>query len=143
MKPAWKRIVYAALAFVAVAVIYTLPGQVAAYRQRRNLEKTFRGYSQAIESRDYSGAYVYGDSLFKAAIGPQAFAAQQGAFESQLGTLKSTREGGLYMHGRGSPMQWIGIAEEVRHYDKGEVHFTCEFRLEDGRWQLFGRKQID
>jgi hypothetical protein len=33
--------------------------------------------------------------------------------------------------------------EEVRHYDKGEVHFTCEFRLEDGRWQLFGRKQID
>jgi hypothetical protein len=131
MKPAWKRIFYAALVFAALAVIYNAPGQVAAYRQKRSLEWTFRGYSQAIESRDYSSAYAYGDSLFKAAIGPQAFAAQQSALESQLGALKSTREGGLYMHGRGSPMQWIGIVEEIRVYDKGELNFGCEFRLED------------
>jgi hypothetical protein len=138
----WKRVLYAVLAFVAIAVIYNFPGQIALYRQKRDLEKTFRGYSRAIESRDYTGAYAYGDSLFKAAIGPQAFAAQQSAFESQFGALKSIREGGLYMHGRGSPMQWIGIVEEVRDYDRGKVHLACEFHFEDGRWQIFGYKQI-
>jgi hypothetical protein len=139
----WKRFAYAAIAFVVIAAVYNFPGQVETYRQKRNLEKTFRDYSRALESGDYSGAYAYGDSLFKAAIGPQAFAGQQTTFESRLGALKSVREGGLYMHGRGSPMQWIGIVEEVRDYDKGKVHFACEFRLEDGRWQIFGCIQTD
>jgi hypothetical protein len=128
---------------VAVAVVYNFPGQIETYRQKRGLEKTFRDYSRAVESRDYSGAYAYGDSLFKAAIGPQAFAAQQSAFESQLGALKSVREGGLYLHGHGSPMQWVGMVEEVRDYDRGKMHLVCEFHLEDERWQIFGCKQTD
>lgn len=139
----WKRFACVAIAFVVIAAVYNFPGQVETYRQKRNLQKIFREYSRSLESRDYSCAYAYGDSLFKAAIDPKAFAAQQTTFEAQLGALKSVREAGLYMHGRGSPMQWIGIVEEVRDYDKGKVHFACEFRLEDARWQIFGCKQTD
>jgi hypothetical protein len=47
------------------------------------------------------------------------------------------------MHGRGSPLKWIGIVEEDRNYDRGRVRFVNEFHFEDGRWQLFGAKQID
>jgi hypothetical protein len=137
------RIIYAALAFVFIAFIYNFRTQVSTYRQKRDLEKTFRDYSLAIESRDYSKAYAYGDGAFKAAIDPQDFAAQQSAFESRLGPLKSINEGAYDMHGRGSPMQWMARVEEVRHYDRGEVHFACEFRLEEERWQIFGCKQIN
>ena|ERR1039457_7184096 len=139
----WKRILYAALAFVVVAFIYNLQGQVTAYRQKRDLEKTFREYSQAIESRDYSAAYAFGNAPFKEAISPQVFEAQQRSFESQLGTLRSIREGSFYMHGRGSPMRWVGLVEEIRDYDKGKLHMVCEFHLEDGRWQIFGCKRTD
>ena len=139
----WKRVLYAALGFVVVAFIYNFPGQVAAYRQKRDLEKTFRQYSLAIESRDYSTAYTFGTPAFKEAISPQVFEAQQRSFESQFGTLRSIRKGSLYMHGRGSPMQWIGLVEEDRDYDKGKLHMVCEFHLDEGRWQIFGCKQTD
>jgi len=139
----WKRIAYAALIFVVIAFIYNFPLQVTTYRQKRNLEKIFREYSQAIESRDYSAAYAFGNASFKEAISPQVSESLQRSFESQLGTLRSIREGSFYMHGRGSPIQWVGLIEEIRDYDKGKLHIVCEFHLEDGRWQIIGCKQTD
>jgi hypothetical protein len=138
----WKRFGYAVIIFAIIVAVYNFPGLMEAHRQRRNLEKTFRDYTRALESRDYSGAYAFGDSPFKASVSPQDFSAQQGAFEAQFGALKSIREGGFYMHGRGSPTRWTGIVEEIRDYEKGKLRFVCEFHLEDGHWQLFGCKQI-
>jgi hypothetical protein len=138
-----KRILYVIMAFVLVALIYNFQLQVSTYRYKREFEKTFTNYGQAIQSRDYDSEYSYGDSAFKAAIDEHTFAAQEAAFESQFGKLKVVGAGQIYIHGQGSPMHWTAMVAEVRHYERGELHFTCEFHLEDGRWQLFGCKQTE
>lgn len=138
----WKRFAYAAIAFVIAALIYTLPDQVSAHKQKRDLEKTFQEYSRAIESRDYSRAYAFGTEPFKEAISQQAFAAQQGSFESQLGRLKSIREEGFYIHGRGSPNEvgrHSGRSSRLRQ-GKGPLRQRISFR----RWTLAAlRMQTD
>ena len=142
-----RQVVYRALVLVAVLILIALFNnfrlQVAAYRQKRVLESTFREYAQDLVSRNYTAAYAYGDRAFKEALDPQAFAAQQQALESRFGVLKSVRESGFDMHGRGSPMEWTAAVAETREYEKREVHITNEFHFENGRWQLFGYERTD
>jgi hypothetical protein len=137
----WKRILYVAVGLAAVAFAYNIHNLILGRRYKRDFESTFRTYAHAIESRDYIAAYSFGDPAFKAALSPEVFISKQMAFEANLGGLKSVNTGEVYIHGKGSPMQWTAMVAEVRQYDKGQVQFVCEFHLEDGRWQMFGCKQ--
>lgn len=137
-----RQILFGLAVFIIVAFICNMPGLLSAHRQRVALEATFQQYSNAIVARDYPAAYSYYGSAFKTAITLQDFIAQERSFESKLGRIKSTNVAGFYMHGRGSPMVWTALIREVRRYENGEVHLLCEFHFEDGRWQLFGYKQI-
>lgn len=68
----WKRILYAALAFAAVAFIYNFQGQVEAYRQKRDLEKTFREYSHAISRGTIARPTHSATRLFEKQLTPRS-----------------------------------------------------------------------
>ena len=127
---------------LVVVFVYTFPLLRGAGYQRRELERAFGDYAREIKAHDYQSAYDHCDSAFDSSLSLDGFAQQQHRLEISLGPFEASTIDGIRMRGHGEPMRWIGFVAETRRYAKGQVHFLYELHLEEGRWKIFGYKQL-
>lgn len=127
---------------IVVTLAYTIPLLKSAGHQRSELERTFDDYAREIEGHDYQSAYGHCDSAFDSSLSLDGFVQQQQLLESNLGAFEASTIDGIRMRDHGEPMRWIGFVAERRRYAQGQVHFLYEFHLEEGRWKIFGYKQL-
>jgi hypothetical protein len=128
--------------FALLAFGMNLPNLIAAHKQRKSAEAAFNEYCTALVAHDYQRAFSLATEAFQRATPYSIFVEKETLLESEYGQLKSMKIGGIYVHGKGSPLRWTALFESIRNYEKGELRLVSEFHFENGRWLLFGYKRL-
>jgi hypothetical protein len=137
-----RKIAYGVLGFAVFALAITAPGIIEGRRQKKAVDSAFEAYSQALVLSDYASAFQLCGEEFKRSLSFEAFVQKQSELQSSFGRLKAVENRGTFVHGKGSPMEWVAVIEARQLYERRDIHVVCEFHLENGTWKLFGCKEV-
>lgn len=137
-----KKIACGILGLAVFALAVNTPGIIEGRKQKKAVDSAFDAYSRALVSGDYGNAFQLCGDEFKRSTPFEAFVGKQRETQTSLGKLEAIENKGTFVHGKGSPMEWVAVVETRQLYERGDLHLVCELHLENGSWKLFGCKQV-
>ena len=137
-----NKLITAFVICTATIFAITAPSMVKAWRQKQALQLSFASYTNALVHSDFRKAYEFGGSDFRSALSYEEFVQQQMHLIKTFGNLSSIDVQHLSVEGRGSPLRWRAQVEANQRYSSETISILYEFKYEDGRWVLYGYKQI-
>lgn len=130
------------LGICAFAMAMTAPEIIRAWRQKKAVERTFAEYSAALVNKQFDNAYRYCGKDFRQVASFPDFVGHQQDLQSKFGNLKSVKARGIVVTVKASPPSQTAVIKADLEYEVKELRVVYEFHYEDGRWALYGYKQM-
>jgi len=124
------------------AMAMTAPEMSEALHQRKFVEQTFNTYSKALVDNKLEQAYGYCGTEFQRATPFSDFVAIQQTLQTRFGTLKAIRQTSMVVKVQRSPHLEIASVQASLEYQRETLKILYELHFENGRWAIFGFKQI-
>jgi len=142
MRRPLKITLWVAIAIWLIAMVGTAPEIATAVRQKRNVERTFVSFSSALVSNNLETAYEFSGSEFRSKASLSDFTGHQEALQKRFGKLNQIKEQSIRINVHRSPPIQTAVIAANHEYETQTLAFVYEFHYEDGKWKLYGYKEM-
>jgi hypothetical protein len=138
LKPSSRFVFIASSAVFLVVASITIAALVL---QKRQVDRVFDQYAQALSSGDYQKAYSMCGPEFRSVTSFERFQLVNKNLRAQNGQLRRIVRTTSEVKWRFSSPNWIGRVLARMEFSNGEDHILYEFHQSEREWRLYGYEE--